>query len=48
MTMADEKKTADKAKPEHPDTPSGLALAKVGDGGDGEKYAAEKKKHRWG
>lgn len=30
------------------DTPSALALAKVGPDGDGEEYAAEKKKHRWG
>ena len=44
------KKEADK-KPEHfggQDTPSALALAKVGPDGDGEAYAAEKKKHRWG
>lgn len=33
---------------EHPDTPSGKALAKVGPGGDGEEYAKEKAKHRWG
>lgn len=31
-----------------PDTPSGLALKKVGPGGDGEAYAKEKAKHRWG
>ena len=39
------------AKGEHfggQDTPSALALAKVGEGGDGEEYLAEKKKHRWG
>lgn len=57
--MADAKKT--KAE-EYPDTPSGKALAAVGnlDGEDvkpadvekanehGEKYQAEKRKHRWG
>lgn len=43
--MAD-KKAAKKA--EHPDTPSGKALQKVGEDGDGEEYAAEKSKHRWG
>lgn len=31
-----------------PDTPSGLALKKVGPDGDGEEYAKEKAKHRWG
>jgi len=57
--MADAKK-AEKKAPEYPDTPSGKALAAVGnlDGEDadspeaaaehGEKYQAEKKKHRWG
>ena len=29
-------------------SPSALALAKVGEDGVGEAYAAEKKKHRWG
>lgn len=29
-------------------TPSALALDKVGPDGDGEAYAAEKAKHRWG
>lgn len=29
-------------------TPSALALEKVGPDGDGEEYAAEKKRHRWG
>lgn len=46
-----EKKTssAKKEEPvEYPDTPSGKALAKVGPDGDGEEYAKEKKKHRWG
>jgi hypothetical protein len=54
------KKKAKKAGPEYPDTPSGKALAKVGDlnGEDaadsekalahGEAYQAEKRKHRWG
>jgi hypothetical protein len=49
-----------KPKPEYPDTPSGKALAAVGDlnGEDakdsekalahGEAYQAEKRKHRWG
>jgi hypothetical protein len=49
-----------KRQPEYPDTPSGRALAKVGDlnGEDaedsdkarehGERYQAEKRKHRWG
>jgi len=32
----------------HEDTPSGLALKKVGPDGDGEAYQAEKRKHRWG
>jgi hypothetical protein len=52
--------TKKKPKLEYPDTPSGKALAKVGDlnGEDaddvekarehGEKYQAEKRKHRWG
>ena len=31
-----------------PDTPSGLALKKVGVDGDGEEYAKEKARHRWG
>ena len=47
--MAEQKK-ADK-KVEHPDTPSGKALAAV-EGlkpeEAGEAYQAEKKKHRWG
>ena len=30
------------------ETPSGFALAKVGPDGDGDKYAAEKAKKRWG
>lgn len=30
------------------DTPSALALEKVGPDGDGEAYQAEKRKHRWG
>jgi hypothetical protein len=52
--MAAKKKT----KPEHPDTPSGRALAKVGEPpkdatseellAHGERYQAEKAKHRWG
>lgn len=49
--MADEKKAekkADAPKTVGRDTPSALALAKVGKDGDGEAYAAEKKKHRWG
>jgi len=37
-----------KLSDEEPETPSGLALKKVGDSGDGEAYAEEKKKHRWG
>ncbi len=50
--MADEKKT--KPEPQaapaaqYPDSPSGRALAKVGLDGDGEEYAKEKAKHRWG
>lgn len=31
----------------HDDTPSALALEKVGPDGDGEAYQAEKRKHRW-
>lgn len=51
--MADEKKTtkpAPEPAPAHdyPDSPSGRALAKVGPDGDGEAYAKEKAKHRWG
>ncbi len=48
--MADEKKAkpAAPAAPEYPDTPSGRGLAKVGPDGDGEEYAKEKAKHRWG
>ena len=38
----------EKGEPVGNDTPSALALAKVGPDGDGEAYAAEKKKHRWG
>lgn len=30
------------------DTPSGVALAKVGEDADGEAYQAAKKKQRWG
>ena len=59
--MADTKSAA-KKPPEYPDTPSGKALAAVGDlnGEDvkpdevekalahGERYQAEKRKHRWG
>jgi hypothetical protein len=30
------------------ETPSALALEKVGADGDGEAYQAEKRKHRWG
>jgi hypothetical protein len=53
-------KAKSKKKAEYPDTPSGRALAKVGDmnGEDvddaakalahGEAYQAEKRKHRWG
>lgn len=39
---------AEKGEPPGRDTPSALALAKVGPDGDGEEYAAEKRKHRWG
>jgi hypothetical protein len=39
---------AEKGEPVGQDTPSALALAKVGPDGDGEEYAVEKKKHRWG
>lgn len=51
--MAEEKKetkvkAAVKPEPEQLETPSGLALAKVGADGDGEEYLAEKRKHRWG
>ncbi len=54
--MAEKKKPAEEA----PDTPSGKALEKVGPAPElkhnnveqvlehGEKYQAEKKKHRWG
>ena len=57
--MAEAKKK-EKAKVEYPDTPSGKALAEVGnlDGEDepdpekaqahGERYQAVKKKERWG
>ena len=38
----------EKGEPVAQDTPSALALAKVGPDGDGEAYAAEKRKHRWG
>lgn len=38
----------EKGVPPGQDTPSALALAKVGPDGDGEEYAAEKRKHRWG
>jgi hypothetical protein len=38
----------EKGEPIGRDTPSALALEKVGPDGDGEEYAAEKKKHRWG
>jgi hypothetical protein len=38
----------EKGEPVGRDTPSALALEKVGPDGDGEAYAAEKKKHRWG
>ena len=38
----------EKGEPPGRDTPSALALEKVGPDGDGEEYAAEKKKHRWG
>jgi hypothetical protein len=55
-----ESKSSKAAKEEYPDTPSGKALAAVGNvnGEDledpheglahGEKYQAEKAKHRWG
>jgi len=43
--MADKKQ---EKKAANPDTPSGKALEKVGKDGDGEEYAAEKAKHRWG
>jgi hypothetical protein len=51
---------AKKKQPDYPDTPSGKALAKVGDlngedakdphkaGEHGEAYQAEKRRHRWG
>jgi hypothetical protein len=46
--MGEQKKDKVEKQPEHPDTPSGKALAEVGPDADGEAYAAAKKKHRWG